>query len=67
MPVSQILTSVSGRAVAQAASRWLPIAAARVRVRAASGICGGQSGTWAGFLWVLLFLLSIIPPTSPPL
>jgi hypothetical protein len=37
------------RAVAQAASRWLPTAAARVRVRAACGVCGGQSGIWAGF------------------
>jgi hypothetical protein len=32
-----------GRAVAQAVSRWLPTAAARVRVRAAYGVCGGQS------------------------
>jgi hypothetical protein len=29
----------NGRAVAQAVSRWLPTAAARVRVRAACGIC----------------------------
>jgi hypothetical protein len=41
-----------GRAVAQAVSRWLPIAAARVRVRAAFGVCGGQSGTGSGFLRV---------------
>jgi hypothetical protein len=39
-----------GCAVAQAVSRWLPTAAARVRVRAACGVCGGQSGTGAGFL-----------------
>jgi hypothetical protein len=39
-----------GRAVAQAVSRWLPTAAARVRVRAACGVCGGQSSTGAGFL-----------------
>jgi hypothetical protein len=39
-----------GRAVAQAVSRWLPTAAARVRVRAACGICGKESGTGAGFL-----------------
>jgi hypothetical protein len=40
----------SGRAVAQAFSRWLPTAAARVRVRAACGVRGGQSRTGAGFL-----------------
>jgi hypothetical protein len=32
------------RAAAQVVSRWLPTAAARVRVRAACGVCGGQSG-----------------------
>jgi hypothetical protein len=32
---------IEGRAVAQAVSRWLPTAAARVRVRAACGVCGG--------------------------
>jgi hypothetical protein len=55
-----------GRAVAQAVSRWLPTAVARVRVGAACGICGGQSGTGAGFLRVFRFLLPIIiPPISP--
>jgi hypothetical protein len=39
-----------GRAVAQAVRRWLPTAAARVRVRAACGVCGGQGGTGTGFL-----------------
>jgi hypothetical protein len=40
-----------GRATAQAVSRWLPKAAARVRARVwSSGICGGQSGAGAGFL-----------------
>jgi ribosomal protein S14 len=53
-----------GRAVAQAVSRWLPTAAARVRVRTACGVCGGQGGTWAGFLRVLRFPLPIIPPNS---
>jgi hypothetical protein len=53
-----------GRAVAQPVSRWLPTAAARVRVRAACGICGGQSGTEAGFLRVLRFPLPIIPSIS---
>jgi hypothetical protein len=59
-------TQIKGLAVAQAVSRWLPIGAARVRVRAACGICGGQSGTGAGFLRVLRFPLAIIiPPISP--
>jgi hypothetical protein len=46
-----------GRAVAQAVSRWLLTAAARVRVRAACGVCGGQRSSEAGFLRVLLFPL----------
>jgi hypothetical protein len=54
-----------GRAVAQAVSRWLPTAAAWVRVRATCGICGGQSGTGACFLRVLRFPLPIISPISP--
>jgi hypothetical protein len=54
------------RAVAQAVSRWLPTAAVRVRVRAAYGVCGEQSGTGADFLRVLRFPLPIIiPPISP--
>jgi hypothetical protein len=54
-------------AIAQAVSRWLPTAAARVRVRVWScGICGGQSGAGAGFLRVLRFPLPIfIPPIAP--
>jgi hypothetical protein len=51
--------------VAQAVSRWLPTVAARVRVRAPCGFCGGQSGIGAGFLRVLRFPLPIIPPNSP--
>jgi hypothetical protein len=54
-----------GRAVAQAVSRWLPTAAARVSVRAECGVCGGQNGTGAGFLRVLRFPLPIIPSISP--
>jgi hypothetical protein len=57
-------TVQEGRAVAQAVSRWLPTAAARVRIRAACGVCGGQSGTGAGLLRVLRFPLPIIPPIS---
>jgi hypothetical protein len=45
-----------------AVRRWLPTAAAPVRVRAACGVCDGQSGTGAGFLRVLRFPLPIIPP-----
>jgi hypothetical protein len=60
-----IILNSKGRAVAQAVSRWLPIAAARVRLRAACGVCGGQSGIEAGFLRVLRFPLPIIPPISP--
>jgi hypothetical protein len=58
-------TLKSGRAVAQAVSLWFPTAAARVRVRATCGVCDGQSSTGAGFLRVLRFPLSIIPPISP--
>jgi hypothetical protein len=51
--------------VAQAVSRWLPTAAIRVRVRAACGVCGGQSGTGPGFLRALRVSLPIILPISP--
>jgi hypothetical protein len=56
-----------GRAIAQAVSRWLPTAAVRVPAWVKScGICGGQSGTEAGFLRVLRFTLPIlITPTAP--
>jgi hypothetical protein len=55
-----------GRSVAQAVSRLLPTAAARFRVRAACGNCGGQSDIGAAFLRVHRFPLPIIPPISPP-
>jgi hypothetical protein len=57
-----------GRAIAEAVSRWLPTAAARVRARVWQVVfCGGQSGAGAGFLRILWFPLpkSFIPPTSP--
>jgi hypothetical protein len=55
-----------GCAIAQAASRWLPTAVARVRARVRScGICGGQNGTGAGFVRVLRFPLPIFIPPIP--
>jgi hypothetical protein len=58
---------IEGRAIAQALSRWLSTAAARVRAQVwSSGFCGGQSGVGAGFLPVLRFPLPFfIPPNSP--
>jgi hypothetical protein len=60
-----IVIGPTARAVAQAVSSWLPTAAARVRVPEACGVCGGQSGTGAGFLRVLQVPLPIIPSISP--
>jgi hypothetical protein len=48
-----------GCAVAQAVSRWLRTPAARVPVRAAYGVCGGQSDTGTDFLRVLRFPLQL--------
>jgi hypothetical protein len=61
-----LVTGTHGCAIAQAFSRPLPNAKARVRYHITScGICGGQSGTGAGLLRVLRFPLPIlIPPNA---
>jgi hypothetical protein len=63
--IRPIVTYTSRPCRSSAVRRWLPTAAARVRVRAACGVCVGQSGTGVGFLRVLRFPLPIIPSTSP--
>jgi hypothetical protein len=55
------------RAIGQAVSHWLPTEADRVQTRDQScEICGGQSGTGAGFLRVLRFPLPIFIPSASP-
>jgi hypothetical protein len=61
--IPSFLTHQKGRAVAQAVRRWLSNAAARVRVRAACGVCGTGVGFF--FFRILRFPLPIIPPVSP--
>jgi hypothetical protein len=56
-----------GRATTQAISCRLLIASARVRAQFRScGICGGQSGTGAGFSQYFPFPLSILIPSTAP-
>jgi hypothetical protein len=55
--LTYLLTYGAGRAIAQAVSRWLPTAAARVR---SSGICDEQSGVGACFLRVFRCPLPIL-------
>jgi hypothetical protein len=65
--ICDIMPKSQGHTIAQAVSRWLPTAVAQVQSRVwSSGICGGQSGSGAGFLLVLRFPLPIFsPPNSP--
>jgi hypothetical protein len=56
-----VISPGTGHAIAQEVSLRLPTAAARV---GSCGICGGQSGTWIGFLGVLRFSLRIVPPNQ---
>jgi hypothetical protein len=54
-----------GYTIAQAVSHWLFTAAAQVQTQVRpKGICGGQIGAGAGFLWVLQFPLPILFPTA---
>jgi hypothetical protein len=53
--------SLRSKADSHAVSRRLPITAARVRAQIRScGICGGQSGTGAGFLRILILPLPVL-------
>jgi hypothetical protein len=65
--LQEIVMLLLGRAIAQAVSRWLSTAAARVQTQVwSSGICDGQSGAGAGFLRVLRFPVSIFIPSNSP-
>jgi hypothetical protein len=66
-PKRQIEGKWSGRAITQAVTRWLSIAATRIQAPFRSyGICGGRSDTGAGFLRVFRFPLLILFPSTAP-
>jgi hypothetical protein len=55
----------TGGAIAQVLNSRLLTAATSVRSYVMSAlVCGGQSGTWAGFLLVILFPLQILIPSN---
>jgi hypothetical protein len=57
----------NGRAIAEAVSRWLPTAAARVQSRVwLSGICGGQSGPGQVFAEYFCFPCHSFPQILHP-
>jgi hypothetical protein len=60
-------STLSGCAIAQLASLWLPTATARVRWQVMSyGACGEPSGTGAGFLRVFQHPFPIVIPQPTP-
>jgi hypothetical protein len=65
LSLSNDVTLEIGGAIAQAVSRRLPTAAARVRAQIRScRICGGQSGTGACFLRILRLLRGLSPQAN---
>jgi hypothetical protein len=65
VPIEVTRNFFRGSVIAQAVSRWLPIAAARVRSKVKlCGISGGQSGSGAGFLRLLRFPLPVLIPLT---
>jgi hypothetical protein len=57
----------NGLTIAQAVTRRLPTATARVRFRVSlCGICGGESDTEAGFLQILRLPPPVLIPRNAP-